>query len=311
MGGDGDERGPRPQQDADDDFDVARCGNDVHSPATDACDPARSGIERAHAAGGQRKRQDVGAKRFFDGSTSLRLMPNGKWKMSGYAPAVEYGDTMAVLDNDAEFGGNGTAHDAFGFLRKPVQDRVARRLEMLLRRQDAALLSALHWVDELASTIECPPGWDDLWEVACSPKSRLSQKHAIYKVGGPFRVTLEDGHDLEKSETIRQLLLRSKTSAPKRMWISIPCTVWSGQRNANQETPQQVKRLEKRRVRARRLAHNVVDLVEGILEINPNVQVYWEWSRASQGWNIAAAQRLRTLFKTRNKPWERASIDGC
>ena len=221
----------------------------------------------------------------------MRMEPDGPWRVTGSNAPMEADYAQRVLEQTGDiaaaagghFGNSpavGTALDSCRFLRKPTTSKVTRSLNALLEAAERSILSALSSLDEVDATADS--NYDALCEIACSKQPRLSQT-ILNTDQTALRVCLEDGHDLEKRDTIARLFNRAKTRCPRKVWISIPCSAWTTPQNANQRTDQQRTRLEKRCVRARRLAHNVVDLVEGLLEINPSLDVHWEWPRSCTG----------------------------
>ena len=65
-----------------------------------------------------------------------------------------------------------------------------------------------------------------LWEVACAPNSLLSAHGE--KLGRDVRrKNLANGYDLSRKQVINQLVSDAKLAKPRRIWISLPCAVWS------------------------------------------------------------------------------------
>ena len=65
-----------------------------------------------------------------------------------------------------------------------------------------------------------------LWEVACAPNSSLAAHGE--KLGHDVRrKNLANGYDLSRKQVVQQLIADAKLEKPRRIWISLPCTVWS------------------------------------------------------------------------------------
>ena len=94
-----------------------------------------------------------------------------------------------------------------------------------------AALCAQPILDACASSQTCTSlSRDDLRELACAPDSNLSQAY-LEKGGSATRITLETGYDLGKRHTIDRLKEEVRSRRPRKLWISLPCTPWTGQNN--------------------------------------------------------------------------------
>ena len=85
----------------------------------------------------------------------------------------------------------------------------------------------------------------DLVEVFCSPTSRLTQTAQGAKLKAE-RWTIND-FDLSKPSGCKQAMERLRQLKPKRLWLSPECGPYSTMQNANQNTPEQVDDLRKKR----------------------------------------------------------------
>ena len=89
----------------------------------------------------------------------------------------------------------------------------------------------------------------DLWEVCCSPESRLAR--SVIDAGGKaVRINLEQGYDLRKQTAWNDLKTKALRERPRKIWFSLPCTAWSMMQNANQRTPEQAQKLRVKRWKA-------------------------------------------------------------
>ena len=96
---------------------------------------------------------------------------------------------------------------------------------------------------------------DGLWEVACAPRSWLSD--AAQRQGRhPFRVDLEAGFDLYKSTTWDHPRELRRVRRPRRLWLSFPCTFWCPWTSLNYATQSRKEILENHRRRERRMLWN-------------------------------------------------------
>ena len=85
----------------------------------------------------------------------------------------------------------------------------------------------------------------DLVEVFCSPTSRLTQTAQGAKLKAE-RWT-ENDFDLSKPSGCKQAMDRLRQLKPKRLWLSPECGPYSIMQNANQNTPEQIEQLKKKR----------------------------------------------------------------
>ena len=63
-----------------------------------------------------------------------------------------------------------------------------------------------------------------LWEVACAPDSSLS-RHGQQLGHQVRRKNLAEGYDLQDRSTIQRLVEDARLEKPRKIWISLPCTV--------------------------------------------------------------------------------------
>jgi hypothetical protein len=76
-----------------------------------------------------------------------------------------------------------------------------------------------------------------LWEVACAPNSTLAA-HGERLGHNVRRKNLANGYGLSKKQVVQQLIADAKQERPRRIWISLPCTVWSQFTRLNYYTPE-------------------------------------------------------------------------
>ena len=111
--------------------------------------------------------------------------------------------------------------------RRSISSRIgAALLATLVLVNNATCLCAQGVLsyDTLAATRS--DSMDELWEIACSPTSNLG--NACKEQNMPAkRMNLESGYDVYSPETWQRLRAEARVRAPKRLWIALPCTVWS------------------------------------------------------------------------------------
>ncbi|CAL1164199.1 unnamed protein product [Cladocopium goreaui] len=92
----------------------------------------------------------------------------------------------------------------------------------------------------------------DVWEICCSPQSWLSE--ACTQEGLKCqRINLANGFDLNRPHTFESMTELYKIQRPKRLWISMRCTLWCAWTSLNYNTPERVELLESKRRKERKV----------------------------------------------------------
>ena len=159
------------------------------------------------------------------------------------------------------------------------------------------------------------PGPHELWEIACSPSSNLCKAYQDLGLGAR-RINLESGFDVYAVDTWERLRHAGRSGAKpgvlRRLWVSLPCTVWSSWQRVNaSRSVKDAKCLKKRRARERQAAMYIVDFIQWLFDNAFDIDVYWEWPDGCAGWSIPALLRLEKLLVDFDRSWLTAKIDGC
>ena len=126
-------------------------------------------------------------------------------------------------------------------MSRPITHRFALALLAMASVVATPLVEACHSLHHMTSDSKC-----DLWEIACSPTSQLSE--AVTNIGGKVkRVTYATGYNLKLRGTIEIMKKEFLQEKPKELWISLPCKNWSSQQNFFTHDPAYQKQLDSRR----------------------------------------------------------------
>ncbi|CAE7460916.1 nosip, partial [Symbiodinium sp. CCMP2456] len=98
---------------------------------------------------------------------------------------------------------------------------------------------------------------------------------------------------------------------PMRLWFSLPCTKWCPWTAVDHHTPERRDQLENYRRRERRMLWNFNKFVKAAYDVDPELQIYFEWPLISRGWQLPALTDLGTFFEHRLVPWVPCRVDGC
>jgi hypothetical protein len=148
-----------------------------------------------------------------------------------------------------------------------------------------------------------PASAEVLFEYACSSDSMLGK---VAESHGIFHVRLHEGM-LNLTCPIAHEQLKSQIRAnPKcKLWVSIPCTVWSNWQNMSlNKIVGYAERLEKRRQSATRFLEQALEIAQ--LTIDLRGEVAFEWPKDCFGWK----QPSLTAFISRNNLYQ-AICTGC
>lgn len=115
----------------------------------------------------------------------------------------------------------------------------------------------------------------DVWEICCSPQSWLSE--ACTQEGLKCqRINLANGFDLNRPHTFESMTELYKIQRPKRLWISMRCTLWCAWTSLNYNTPERVELLESKRRKERKVLRNLKRWLERNVIDDHTVHVFWE-----------------------------------
>ena len=79
---------------------------------------------------------------------------------------------------------------------------------------------------------------------------------------------------------------------PKRLWISMRCTLWCPWTSVSYNTEERKDELESKRRHERQVLRRMVKwLLDNVLK-DPSVHVYWEWPARCLGWHQDPLQWL-------------------
>ena len=149
-----------------------------------------------------------------------------------------------------------------------------------------------------------------VWEVCCSPNSWLAEacKNENLKCQ---RINLANGFDFNKPETFERMTALYKIQRPKKIWVSMKCTLWCPWTSINYNTPARREVLEARRRRERQVLRRMVQwLVQNVIP-DPSVHVYWEWPVRCVGWHQSMMTELEEAMSYFDRDWLACRIDGC
>eukprot|EP00435_Cladocopium_sp_Y103_P049949 s497_g15.t1 len=150
-----------------------------------------------------------------------------------------------------------------------------------------------------------------VWEVCCRPDSSLTNE-CIRQGLRATRKSIQNGYDLEKTSTVKNLKQEMKEEKPGRCWLSLKCTEWTNIQNINQRTLAQVEALKRRRARARKMVRNAHSIIEEGLETIEDFKFYWEWPKnAYSGWNMDEMRRFVQRLQHRGIRLYWTEMHGC
>ena len=150
----------------------------------------------------------------------------------------------------------------------------------------------------------------DVWEICCSPQSWLSE--ACTQEGLKCqRINLANGFDLNRPHTFESMTELYKIQRPKRLWISMRCTLWCAWTSLNYNTPERVELLESKRRKERKVLRNLKRWLERNVIDDHTVHVFWEWPANCQGWYEQVLLDLQDALWRLDRDWLPCRIDGC
>ena len=127
----------------------------------------------------------------------------------------------------------------------------------------------------------------DLMEVCCGKDSGLVNK--VVSMGGlGYRVGLDNDMDMPTEHGFDRASRFAEEVKPRHMWISIPCGPNSPLQNLHQKTPEQLRKLNSKRRKAKHIARRCIKLAKE--QLARGGDVHWEWPRNNVGWQIHEVQ---------------------
>ena len=150
-----------------------------------------------------------------------------------------------------------------------------------------------------------------VWEVCCRPDSSLTQECARQGLHAR-RKSIENGYDLEKASTVKQLKEDMRAERPGRGWFSLKCTEWTNIQNINQRTPQQIEVLKRRRWKSRKMMRNALEVIEEGINTIEGYKFYWEWPKSAYaGWNQDEMKKFIQRMQRRGIRLYWTEMHGC
>ena len=185
---------------------------------------------------------------------------------------------------------------------KPCTNHLGHKImafTSLMATASCSLLAGLHLHER-----------DGLWEISGSPHTLLSDaaEEADLK---PRRINLSTGYDLYRDSMWEGLLDLLQQKRPMKLWFSLPCSKWCPWTEVDHHTPDRRDKLDNYRRRERRMLWNFNKFVKAALQVDPDLQVYFEWPSISRGWQLPALTDLGQFLEQRAVPWQPCRVDGC
>ena len=145
-----------------------------------------------------------------------------------------------------------------------------------------------------------------LYEVACGPQSRLSEK--MQQLTGSQdscrRFAFWNGYDVGTSVGVRGIIKEINQNRPQHVWLSLECGPFSKMQQINQRTDKQIEELKQKREACMRM------YVGGLLIymhcVQLGITVTWEWAETSDAWRLPMVQNVFAKYP----PWM-CIVKGC
>ena len=172
-------------------------------------------------------------------------------------------------------------------------------MSTLMMATTANLIMGLHLHDR-----------DGLWEISGGPHSWLTaaaEEHGLK----PRRIDLQGGYDLYRHETWAALRELRQVHRPRRLWFSLPSSKWCAWKSVDYNTAEKKEKLEQGRRRERRLLWEASKFIQESMELDPELDVYFEWPHPCSGWKQGPMVELGSYFEEAGIPWLGCRIDGC
>ena len=117
--------------------------------------------------------------------------------------------------------------------------------------------------------------------------------------------------DLNRPHTFESMTELYKIQRPKRLWISMRCTLWCAWSSLNFNTLERVELLESKRRKEHKVLRNLKNWLERNVIDDHAVLFFWEWPANYQVWYEQVLLDLQDALCRGNRDWLPCRIDGC
>ena len=166
-------------------------------------------------------------------------------------------------------------------------------------------------VTEGASRSEVEDSPDQVWEICCHPRSRLTR---CCRLAGLVcrRLTLETGYDFALAKASSKALQLAERKKSKIFWISVPCKAYSPLQNMRKygNTAKSRKVLARKQADTDKIVENTLSPCKpAVLE---GQHVYFEWSTRCFGWSRChPVLNFLKWLDAHHIPWFKVRVHSC
>ena len=169
----------------------------------------------------------------------------------------------------------------------------------------AVLKGVQEELDECFASI--PTHKCDLLEVCCGKDSGLTQ--VVLENGGKaFRVGYRNDMNLVSDHGLQRAKEFARIVKPKWMWISPTCGPTSPIQNLNQKSEQQIKNLQTKVRKSKKLTKACVELAKE--QVERGGECVWEWPWVNGGWDFRVVKEFIKWLVDKGL-FHRVRLDGC
>ena len=169
----------------------------------------------------------------------------------------------------------------------------------------AVLKGVQEELDECFASI--PTHKCDLLEVCCGKDSGLTQ--VVLENGGKaFRVGYHNDMNLVSDHGLQRAKEFARIVKPKWMWISPTCGPTSPIQNLNQKSEQQIKNLQTKVRKSKKLTKACVELAKE--QVERGGECVWEWPWVNGGWDFRVVKEFIKWLVDKGL-FHRVRLDGC
>ena len=147
----------------------------------------------------------------------------------------------------------------------------------------------------------------DLLEVCCGEESSLTAT-VLSRGGKAFRIGLGNNMDLSTSIGLERASEFASIVKPRWMWFSTPCGPTSPIQNINMRTPQQIRDLNKKVRKSKKIVKGSRRLVEE--QIHRGGHIGWEWPYPNKAWEFHDVKEMMKDLSEKGQCFV-ARLDGC
>lgn len=147
----------------------------------------------------------------------------------------------------------------------------------------------------------------DLLEVCCGENSSLTST-VLQKGGKAYRIGLGNNMDLSTSIGLERASQFASTVRPRWMWFSTPCGPTSQIQNINMRTPQQIRELNKKIRKSKKIVKGARRLVKE--QVGRGGHLGWEWPFPNKAWEFHDVKEMIQEL-TKEGLCFVARLDGC